>query len=48
MYELPRLGFSLDALVDAELVRNNFSERPSKHIESLDLAEKRLKEKNEN
>lgn len=41
------LGFSLDALVDAELVRNNFSERPSKHNESLDMAERRLKEKAE-
>jgi len=37
------LGFSLDALVDAELVRHNFSEPPSIHIESLEMAEKRLK-----
>lgn len=40
------LGFSLDALVDAELVRNNFSDSPSKHNESLDMAEKRLKDSN--
>jgi len=36
-------GFSLDSLVDKELVRNNFSEQPAKHIESLDMVEKRLR-----
>lgn len=39
------LGFSLDSLADAELVRNNFSEKPSVHIESLEMVEKRLKNK---
>jgi len=39
------LGFSLDSLADAELVRHNFSEPPSIHIESLEMAEKRLKKK---
>ncbi|MEK8015715.1 MAG: cytochrome c3 family protein [Candidatus Parabeggiatoa sp.] len=37
------LGFSIDSLVDSELVRNNFSEPPSVHIESLEMAEKRIK-----
>jgi hypothetical protein len=37
------LGFSLDALVDPELIRNNFSEPPSVHIDSLEMAEKRIK-----
>jgi len=37
------LSFSLDSLVDAELVRHNFSEPPSIHIDSLEMAEKRMK-----
>jgi hypothetical protein len=36
------LGFNMDALADTELMRNNFSERPRQHIESLEMAEKRL------
>jgi hypothetical protein len=37
------LGFTLDALADAELVRRNFQGRPSSHVESLNLAELRLR-----
>jgi hypothetical protein len=36
------LGFTLDALADPELARNNYSERPSVHIGTLEMAEKRL------
>jgi len=36
------LGFTLDALADEELVRNNYSDSPSVHIESLEMAEKRM------
>jgi hypothetical protein len=39
------LGFSMDALADEELMRNNFSESPSQHIESLEMAESRIKKK---
>lgn len=35
------LGFAIDALADAELIRNNFNGRPGVHIESIDLALKR-------
>ncbi len=35
------LGYSLDALADNELVRNNFPEAPSKHIESLEMVEEK-------
>lgn len=35
------LGFSIDALADAALLKNNFNGEPSRHIESLDLAEDR-------
>jgi formate-dependent nitrite reductase cytochrome c552 subunit len=38
------LGFALDALADPALVRANFRGRPSRHIESLDLAERRRRE----
>ncbi len=37
------LGISIDALADAQLVENNFSGLPSRHIQSLDWAERRLK-----
>ena len=40
------VGFSLDSLVDKELVRNNFSEQPAKHIESLEMVAKRLRKDN--
>lgn len=36
------LGFSIDALADPQLIKNNFSTRPSSHIESMDMAEKRM------
>ncbi len=35
------LEFSIDALADEELIRNNFNGKPSKHIESVDWAKKR-------
>jgi hypothetical protein len=35
------LGFSLDALADAALVRTNFIGRPSRHVESIDMALRR-------
>ncbi len=34
------LGFSIDSLADDTLIQNNFSSRPSIHIESIDMAEK--------
>ncbi len=37
------LGFSIDALADPVLVQNNFAGRPAAHIESLDLAKRRMK-----
>lgn len=37
------LGFAIDALADPELVKKNFNGLPARHIESLDLAEDRLK-----
>jgi predicted CXXCH cytochrome family protein len=38
------LEFSIDALADAALVRNNFIGRPARHVESIDLALKRQME----
>jgi hypothetical protein len=38
------LGFTLDALADRELVARNFSGRPSRHVESLDLAAARVRQ----
>lgn len=35
------LEFSIDALADSELIKNNFKGKPSKHIESIDWALKR-------
>jgi len=38
------LGFSLDALADPELIRNNFSGKPARHVESIDWALRRVRE----
>lgn len=35
------LAFSLDALADVALIRTNFIGRPSRHVESIDLAQQR-------
>ena len=35
------LAFAMDALADPELVANNFTGRPSVHVESIDMAVKR-------
>ena len=35
------LGFSLDALADSEMLQSNFQERPSWHLESLEMVAKR-------
>jgi hypothetical protein len=35
------LGFSIDALADRALVEANFNGRPSRHVESLDMAAER-------
>lgn len=32
------LQYSLDALADADLIKNNFAEPPSAHVESIDMA----------
>lgn len=37
------LGFAIDSLADPELIKKNFNGSPAVHIESLDLAEDRLK-----
>jgi len=34
-------GFSIDAMADAELVRQNFTGRPAKHVSSIDMVEQR-------
>ena len=34
------LGFSIDSLADEHLIQNNFSAKPSIHIESIDMARK--------
>lgn len=39
------LGFSIDALADDALIKNNFSGRPSVHVDSIDLARDRLERK---
>jgi len=36
------LGFTLDALADAQLIKKNFNGQPSRHVESLDWAAKRV------
>jgi len=38
------LGFSIDALADTRLVRDNFAGKPAKHIQSLDMVARRVKE----
>lgn len=40
------LGFSMDSLADAGLVRGNFKVRSSKHVTSLEMTEKRSADKN--
>ena len=37
------LEFSIDALADQELIKNNFNGKPEKHIESIDWALERVK-----
>ena len=37
------LEFSIDALADPELIKNNFAGRPAQHIESIDMATARVK-----
>ncbi len=39
------LGFAIDALADKELIKKNFTGRPSKHVESIDWVVNRLKER---
>lgn len=38
------LGFSIDALADKQLIKNNFNGRPSEHIPSIDMAIERDKQ----
>jgi mono/diheme cytochrome c family protein len=42
------LGFTLDALADPALRANNFQGRPAAHIESIRMAEERLRQQQEN
>jgi hypothetical protein len=35
------LAFSIDALADRLLIESNFQGRPSRHIESIDMAARR-------
>ena len=37
------LGFSINALADTTLIKNNFNGTPSEHIKSLDMVKQRLK-----
>ena len=39
------LGFSIDALADEGLIKNNFKGRPKQHIKSIDMAKDRIKNK---
>ena len=41
--ECHTLEFSIDALADKELIKNNFQGRPGNHIESIDMALDRVK-----
>lgn len=41
------LGFSIDALADDNLIKNNFDGQPAIHIESMDMVEIRMKEAEE-
>lgn len=41
------LGYSIDALADRTLIKNNFSDYPSVHIEGMELAERRMIEDRE-
>lgn len=41
------LGYSIDALASEELINNNFSTKPSVHIEGMEMAEKRMIESQE-
>lgn len=41
------LEFTLDALADEVLLKNNFSGKPEVHIQTMDLAEKELKRREE-
>ena len=36
------LGFSIDALADTRLVNTNFVGKPSRHVQSLDMAKRHL------
>jgi hypothetical protein len=38
------LGFAMDALADEDLVARNFNGRPTVHVESLEMVERRLDE----
>lgn len=42
------LGFTLDALADPALRANNFQGRPAAHIDSIRMAEERLRQQQEN
>jgi hypothetical protein len=42
------LPFTLDALADPALVAGNFKGRPSVHIESIEWAQRRTKERGRN
>ena len=39
------LGFSIDALADEALIKNNFNGRPARAVESLEWAKRRMKSK---
>ena len=36
------LGFSIDALADADLVRRNFTGKPGAHVQSMEMVKKRI------
>jgi len=38
------LGFAIDALADADLVRRNFAGKPARHVRSLDMAAERVRQ----
>jgi len=41
------LEFAIDSLADENLINNNFQGRPSRHIESMDWARRRVEEHRE-
>jgi len=42
------LSFSLDALADRDLIKNNFASKPARHVASIEMAQQRALERKQN